>query len=87
MESKIFNLIAYISDEDEICFCEKDNFKTCVERIKNNLPCAEMIVRFTPVVREDTGTVADIIKTEEDLLKDVNSTLKKTLDHLRRIRT
>jgi len=86
LKSKVLNKIVYISDNDEICYCEESFYKTCISRIANDLPCCEMMVRFTPVDREGGS---DSTRAGDDDLLDAMKKSKqflKTLDHLDRMK-
>ncbi|MCK5020532.1 MAG: hypothetical protein KAS32_26170 [Candidatus Peribacteraceae bacterium] len=86
MKSKVINKVVYISDKEEICFCDRHFYKTCISRIANGLPCQEMLVRFTPIDREidsnSTGSAGSDflcgVKTNKEFLK--------TLDHIDRMK-
>lgn len=75
-------------EKNNICFCDKDCFKTCPERIKNNLDCTEMIVRFTPVERGESLTkdFTDDFGSLDTRLRNVPNSFKRTLNHFNKIK-
>jgi len=85
VRSKVINKVVHISDDDEVCFCDEIFYKTCISRIAGNLPCQEMMVRFTPV---DRGNDSDGTRGDGDFLDVLKSSrqFSKTLDHLDRMK-
>lgn len=83
MRSIVLNKVVHVTDTEELCSCDKESSKTCAIRIKNNLPCTEMIVRLTPVDRREDK---DGFDAGIDDFRLANKEFIKTLEHLNKMR-
>ena len=87
LKSRVMTKIVLITEDDEICFCDKDFRKTCAIRISGNLPCRETIVRFTPVERDySDNRIPEAITAIDSNLRNVKHSFMQTLAHLKRMK-
>jgi hypothetical protein len=78
LETKVLTKIAHLDREGNICMCDKQFYKVCPIRVKNDLPCEEYLISFTLRSVENTDREEQTIFTGPNMFQD-------TLEHLGRL--
>jgi hypothetical protein len=53
LEVKTIIKVVHLGEEEHICMCDKEFFKTCVDRVKNDFVCKECVVRISPIAERE----------------------------------
>lgn len=70
--------VLYVEDEDTMCSCTGNFWKTCSLRVKGELPCQEAIVTITPINRTD-------VDPAKSSTRSIDKSLAKLTDNLRNL--
>lgn len=84
LKSKVLTKVVHVTDDDEICFCDREFSKTCAVRIAGGLSCLETVIRLTPVeLSSSEDRLPESITAIDSRLRNVKHSFLKTLDHLK----
>lgn len=87
MKSKTLTKIVLLQNDDIECVCNKKEYSTCAARLKDNLPCEEMIIRLTTVDREKIDNkLPDTVRSLDSRLRNTQNSFMGTLDHFDRMK-
>jgi hypothetical protein len=78
LENKVLSKVVHFDVEDNICMCDKEFFKTCLVRERNDLICRECIVKISPLIEK-------VLHDDNENIFSGPRPFQDTLEHLGRL--